>query len=84
MSYKDGRVALMVRVDPALRDRAKRASAAAGLEFSRWVERALEQALGSLEEDETEGDPAQADRLEYLPNWPPEETDDGGTDDDSL
>lgn len=45
MSYSDGRVALTARVDPALRDHAREAARAAGVEFSRWVERALQQAM---------------------------------------
>ena len=45
MSHKDGRVILSAWVDPALRDYARGAARASGLEFSRWVERAVQQTM---------------------------------------
>lgn len=41
MSHKDGRVVLSAWVDPVLRDYAREAARLSGLEFSRWVERAV-------------------------------------------
>ena len=45
MSYKDGRVVLSAWVDPVLRDYAREAARLSGLEFSRWVERAVRQTM---------------------------------------
>lgn len=45
MSYKGGRVLLSALVDPVLRDYAREAARLSGLEFSRWVERALRQTM---------------------------------------
>lgn len=45
MSHKDGRVVLSAWVDPVLRDYAREAARVANLEFSRWVERAVRQAM---------------------------------------
>jgi hypothetical protein len=45
MSHKDGRVVLSAWVDPVLRDYAREAARLSGLEFSRWVERAVRQAM---------------------------------------
>lgn len=45
MSHKDGRVALSAWIDPAIRDHAREAAKAEGLEFSRWVERAVRQTM---------------------------------------
>ena len=45
MSYRDGRVALSARVEPVLRDYAREAARLSGLEFSRWVERAIRQTM---------------------------------------
>lgn len=45
MSYKDGRVVLSAWVEPVIRDGAREAASASGLEFSRWVERAVRQAM---------------------------------------
>lgn len=46
MSYKDGRVLLSAWVDPVLRDYAREAARLSGLEFSRWVARAVRQTIG--------------------------------------
>ena len=43
MSHKDGRVVLSAWVEPVLRDYAREAARASGLEFSRWIERAVRQ-----------------------------------------
>lgn len=45
MSHKDGRVVLSAWVEPVLRDYAREAARLSGLEFSRWVERAVRQAM---------------------------------------
>ncbi len=45
MSHKDGRVVLSAWVEPVLRDYAREAAKMAGLEFSRWVERAVRQTM---------------------------------------
>ena len=45
MSHKDGRVVLSAWVAPVIRDGAREAARASGLEFSRWVERAVRQAM---------------------------------------
>lgn len=44
MSHKDGRVVLSAWVNPVLRVYAREAARASGLEFSRWIERAVRQA----------------------------------------
>ena len=44
MSHQDGRVVLSAWVDPVTRDPAREAARAAGMEFSRWVERAVQMA----------------------------------------
>lgn len=41
MSHKDGRVVLSAWVEPVLRDYARESARASGLEFSRWIERAV-------------------------------------------
>ena len=43
MSHKDGRVVLSAWVEPVLRDYSREAARASGLEFSRWIERAVRQ-----------------------------------------
>jgi len=43
VSHKDGRVVLSAWVEPVLRDYAREAARASGLEFSRWIERAVRQ-----------------------------------------
>ena len=45
MSYRGGRVVLSAWVEPVLRDYAREAAKAAGMEFSRWVERAVRQTM---------------------------------------
>lgn len=45
MSYRDGKVLLAAHVEPALRDHAREAARAAGLEVSQWVARAVQQAM---------------------------------------
>lgn len=45
MSQKDGRVILSAWVDPVLRDYAREAARCLGVEFSRWVESAVQQAV---------------------------------------
>lgn len=45
MSHKDGRVVLSAWVDPVLRDYAREAARLSGMEFSRWVERAVRQTM---------------------------------------
>lgn len=45
MSHKDGRVVLSAWVDPVLRDYVREAARMSGLEFSRWVERAVRQTM---------------------------------------
>lgn len=45
MSHKDGRVVLSAWIDPALRDHVREAARFSGLEFSRWVERAVRQTM---------------------------------------
>lgn len=47
MSYRDGRVMLSAWVDPVLRDHARVAAKSAGVEFSRWIERAVQQAVAA-------------------------------------
>jgi len=44
MAHKDGRVTLSAWVDPVLRDYARTAAKSAGVEFSRWIERAIRRA----------------------------------------
>lgn len=41
MSYRDGRVMLTAHVDPATRDHVREAARLAGLDVSRWIERAV-------------------------------------------
>lgn len=45
MSHKDGRVVLSAWVEPALRDYAREAAKVAGVQFSRWVEGAVQRAV---------------------------------------
>ena len=45
MSHKDGRVVLSAWVDPVLRDLARVAARSAGVEFSRWIARAVQRAV---------------------------------------
>lgn len=45
MSHKDGRVVLSAWVEPVLRDYVREAARLSGLEFSRWVERAVRQTM---------------------------------------
>lgn len=45
MSYKDGRVMLSAWVEPVLRDYAREAAKAAGMDYSGWVARAVRQAM---------------------------------------
>lgn len=45
MSRRDGRVILSAWVDPTLRDYVRVAARRSGLEFSRWVERAVRQTM---------------------------------------
>jgi len=45
VSHKDGRVMLSAWVEPVLRDYAREAARAAGVEFSRWVEGAVQRAV---------------------------------------
>lgn len=45
MSHKDGRVVLSAWVEPVLRDYAREAAKAACIEFSRWVEGAVQRAV---------------------------------------
>jgi hypothetical protein len=45
MSHKDGRVVLSARVEPVVRDYARESAKAANLEFSKWVERAVQQTV---------------------------------------
>jgi hypothetical protein len=45
VSHKDGRVVLSAWVDPVLRDHAREAARLSGLEFSRWVARAVRQTM---------------------------------------
>lgn len=45
MSAKDGRVYLAAWIDPVVRDYAREAARLSGLEFSRWVERAVRQTM---------------------------------------
>ncbi len=45
MSPKDRRVVLSAWVEPVLRDYVREAARLSGLEFSRWVERAVRQAM---------------------------------------
>lgn len=45
MSYKDGRVMLSAWVEPALRDYARAAAKAAGMDYSAWIGRAVQQAM---------------------------------------
>jgi len=51
VSHRDGRVTLSAWVDPACREAAREAASLSGLEFSRWVERAIMRAT-SLESAE--------------------------------
>ena len=45
MSHKDGRVVLSAWVEPVLRDYAREAAKVAGVQFSRWVEGAVQRAV---------------------------------------
>ena len=45
MSHKDGRVVLSAWVEPVLRDYAREAAQAAGVQFSLWVEGAVQRAV---------------------------------------
>ena len=45
MSHRYGRVVLSAWVEPVLRDYAREAAKASGMEFSRWVERAVRQTM---------------------------------------
>lgn len=45
MSHKDGRVVLSAWVEPVLRDYAREAAKAAGVQFSIWVEGAVQRAV---------------------------------------
>lgn len=45
MAHKDGRVILSAWVEPDLRDLARAAAKASGVEFSRWVEDAIYRAM---------------------------------------
>ena len=45
MSHKDGRVVLSAWVSPTLRGDARIAAKAANMEFSRWVERAVQEKI---------------------------------------
>lgn len=45
MSHRDGRVVLSAWVDPVVRDHARVAARMAGMEFSKWVERAVRQTM---------------------------------------
>lgn len=45
MSHKDGRVVLSAWVEPVLRDYAREAAKAAGVQFSLWVEGAVQRAV---------------------------------------
>lgn len=45
MSHKDGRVVLSAWVEPVLRDYAREAARVAGVQFSRWVEGAVQRAV---------------------------------------
>ena len=45
MSHKDGRVVLSAWVEPVLRDYAREAARAAGVQFSLWVEGAVQRAV---------------------------------------
>ena len=51
MSHKDGRVVLSAWVEPVLRDYAREAARASGLEFSRWIERAVRRAAAQESAD---------------------------------
>ena len=45
MSHKDGRVVLSAWVEPVLRDYVREAARLSGLEFSRWIARAVRQTM---------------------------------------
>jgi hypothetical protein len=45
MTHKDGRVVLSAWVEPVLRDYAREAARAAGVQFSLWVEGAVQRAV---------------------------------------
>ena len=45
MSHKDGRVVLSAWVEPVLRDYAREAARVADVQFSRWVEGAVQRAV---------------------------------------
>jgi hypothetical protein len=45
VSHKDGRVVLSAWVEPVVRDHAREAAMLASMEFSRWVERAVQQTM---------------------------------------
>lgn len=47
MSHRDGRVTLSAWVDPVVRDHARFAAKSAGVEFSRWIERAVQWAVAA-------------------------------------
>ena len=48
---KDGRVTVTAWVDPALREQAREAARSSGMEFSRWVERALLETIRNDQQD---------------------------------
>jgi hypothetical protein len=68
MSHRDGRVTLHAWVDPATRDSAREAARQAGLDFSRWVERAVMRATAAESAERALGQLATraAPREEYL------------------
>lgn len=47
MSHRDGRVTLSAWVDPVVRDHARFAAKSAGVEFSKWIERAVQRAVAA-------------------------------------
>lgn len=58
MSHRDGRVILSAWVDPVLRDHAREAARISGLEFSRWVARAVRQTMAREAADRAMADAA--------------------------
>ena len=61
MSHRDGRVTLSAWVDPALREYARAEAKRAGIEFSRFIERAVQQAIAKASADRAIEDAARRD-----------------------
>ena len=64
MSHKDGRVVLSAWVEPAVRDCARESARLSGLEFSRWVERAVRQTVARESADRAIAEARERDEMQ--------------------